>query len=172
MVELFSCSDLALFRWLLGVATALLHTTLDWHLLEVIVSSREPSLRCVTIGDVDLVPALEEYDRFLYLPTPLSFVYVSSVWPRCRKRLANLLGLKRPVVEALTWHNSEIGGSMSFSFLYDHFRPLEFLIGYRDDFVDLKERWASYQRQAFLMAFFSVVLFPLALEQSILPFYH
>ena len=34
----FSCNDQALLRRLLGDATSLLHTTLDWHQLEVIVS--------------------------------------------------------------------------------------------------------------------------------------
>ena len=38
----FSCSGWVLLQRLLGDATALLHTTLDWHLLEVIVSSWEP----------------------------------------------------------------------------------------------------------------------------------
>ena len=32
----FSCGDRAFIWQLLGDATALLHTTLDWHLLEVI----------------------------------------------------------------------------------------------------------------------------------------
>ena len=34
----FSCGDRAFIRQLLRDATALLHTSLDWHLLEVITS--------------------------------------------------------------------------------------------------------------------------------------
>ena len=49
---------------------------------------------------------------------------------------------------------------MSFEFLYDQFQLLECLVGYRDDFVDLEERWASYRSQAFLVAFFGAMLFP------------
>jgi len=49
---------------------------------------------------------------------------------------------------------------MSFNFLYDRFHSLECLISYRDDFVDSEERWTSYRRQAFLVAFFSAMLFP------------
>ena len=49
---------------------------------------------------------------------------------------------------------------MSFDFLCDQFHLLECPVGYQDDFVDLEERWISYQRQAFLVAFFGVVLFP------------
>ena len=74
----FSCSDQAFIRQLLGVATTLLYTSLDWHLL-VITSCWDPVLRCVTIRDVDLVSTLEEYDRFLFVSTPLSTIFVPSV---------------------------------------------------------------------------------------------
>ena len=76
-------------------------------------------MRCVIIGDVDLVPTLEEYDHFLSLSTPLSAIFVPPVQPCYRKRLTNLLGFKRLVVKALTWYGSGIGRSMSFDFLYD-----------------------------------------------------
>ena len=78
----FSCGDQAFIQQLLGDATALLHTTLDWHLLEVITSCLDTVLRCVTIGDVDLVPTLEEYDHFISLSTPLSTIFVPPMWPR------------------------------------------------------------------------------------------
>ena len=71
---------------------------------------------------------LEEYDRFLSLSTPLSTIFVPLVWLSYRKRLTDLLGLKRPVVEALTWYGNRIGGSMSFDFLYDWFQPLSVLL--------------------------------------------
>ena len=115
---------------------------------------------CVTIGDVDLVPTLEEYDRFISLSTPLSTIFIPPMRPRYHKRLTDLLGLKRPIMEALTWYGSWIVRSMSFDFLYDRFHSLECFVGYRDDFMDLEERWTSYRRQAFLVAFFGAVLFP------------
>ena len=87
-------------------------------------------MRCVTIGDVDLVPTLEEYDRFLSLSTPLSIIFVPSVQPCYHKRLTDLLGLKRPVVDVLTLYGSGIGGIMSFDFLYDQFHLLEYPVGY------------------------------------------
>ena len=52
----FSCGDQALILQILRNATALIYTTLDWHLLEVITSCWDLDMRCVTIGDVDLVP--------------------------------------------------------------------------------------------------------------------
>ena len=148
----FSYGDRALLRRLLGDATALLHTTLVWHLLDVITSCWDPVLRCVTIGDVDLMPTLEEYGRFISLSTLLSTIFIPPVWPCYCKRLTNLLGLKRPVVEVLTWYGSGIGGSMSFNFLYDRFH-------YQDNFVDLREQWTSYRCRAFLVAFFGAMLF-------------
>ena len=60
-------------------------------------------MRCVTIGDVDLVPTLEEYDHFLSLSTPLSTIFVPPVRPRYRKRLIDLLGFKRLVGVDLVW---------------------------------------------------------------------
>ena len=71
----FFFKDQAYIKRFLGYATSLFHTTLDWHLLEAIVTCWDPTLRCITIGDVDLVLTLEEYDCFLSLPTPVSWVY-------------------------------------------------------------------------------------------------
>ena len=76
------------------------------------------------------MPTLKEYDCFLSLSTPLSTIFVPLVWPHYRKRLTNLLVLKRPIVEALTWYGSGIRRSMSFDFLYNQFHPLECLVGY------------------------------------------
>ena len=87
-------------------------------------------MRCVTIGDVDLVLTLEEYDRFLSLSTPLSTIFVPPVWSHYCKRLSDLLGFKRPVVEALTWYGDRIEGSISFDFLYDQFHSLGCHVGY------------------------------------------
>ena len=126
----FSCGDQALIQQLLGDATALLYTILDWHMLEVITSCWDLTLRCVTIGNVDLVPSLEEYDHFHSLSTLLSTIFSPLVQTRYRKRLIDLVGLKRPVVEALTWYGSGVGGSMSFKFLHDRFHLSECLVGY------------------------------------------
>ena len=78
-------------------------------------------MRCVTIGDVDLVLTLEEYDHFLSFSTHLSTIFIPSVRSRYCKRLTDLMGFKRPIVEALTWYGSGVGGSISFDFLQDQF---------------------------------------------------
>ena len=124
----FSYSDQAFIWRLLRDAIALLHTSLDWSLLEVITSCWDLALRCVTIGDVDLLPTLKEYDRFLSLSTPLSTIFVPLLWPHYQKRLTDLLGSKRPIVETLTWYGSRIGRSMSCDFLYDQFYSLEHVL--------------------------------------------
>ena len=81
----------------------------------------DPALRCVTIGDMDLVPTLEEYNRFLSLSTPMSTVCIPLVRTWYCKKLADLMGFKWPIVEVLTWHGSEVEASMSFEFLHDRF---------------------------------------------------
>ena len=69
----FSSKGRAYIKQFLGDATSLFLTPLDWHLLEAIVTCWDHAL--ITIEDVDLVPTLEEYDRFLSLPTLMSRVY-------------------------------------------------------------------------------------------------
>ena len=65
------------------------------------------------------MPTLEEYDCFLSFATLVSTVLIPLMQTRYRKKLADLISFKRPVVEALTWHGSGVGGSMSFEFLHD-----------------------------------------------------
>ena len=113
-------------------------TSLDWHLLE-------------------------EYDRFLSLPTLVSRVYRSPTRSHFRKRLAKLLGLKTPIVDVLTRYGSSLGGSILFNFLLCWFGKPECLTTYRGDFVDLEEHWTFYRCQAFMVAFFGSVLFPFPL---------
>ena len=62
---------------------------------------------CITIGNMDLAPTLEEYYCFLSLPTPVSRVYRPSIRLRYCKRLVELLCLKTPVVDELTRYGSE-----------------------------------------------------------------
>ena len=117
-------------------------------------------MRCITIGDLDLVPTLEEYDRFLSLPTLLSYIYLPSTRSHFRKRLAELLGLKTPVVDVLTQYGNGLGGSLPFDFLLCRFGKVECPIAYRGDFVDLEEHWTFFRCQAFMVAFFGSMLFP------------
>ena len=77
-----------------------------------------------------MVPTLEEYKRLLSLSTPMSQVYWPPIRSHYRKRLAELLGLKRPVVDVLTRYGSEVGGSMPFDFLLGQFGLVESLASY------------------------------------------
>jgi len=101
-----------------GDATSIFHTSLDWHLLEAIVTCWDLALGCITIKDVDLVFTLEEYDRFLSLPTSMSRVYRPLTRSRFHKWLAEFLGLKTPVVDVLTQYRSGLGVSIPFDFLF------------------------------------------------------
>ena len=84
---------------------------------------------CFEIGDVDLVLTLEEYDHFLSFSTHLSTIFIPSMRTHYCKRLTDLMGFKRPIVEALTWYGSRIGGSMSFDFLHDWLHSAECPVG-------------------------------------------
>ena len=118
-----------------------------------------PALRCITIKDVDVVPTLEEYDRFLSLPTLVSQVYQPPTRPHFCKRLVELLGLKTPVVDVLTQYGSDLGGSIPWDFLICQFGEVKCPATYRRDFMDLEEHWTFYRRLAFMVAFFGSVLF-------------
>ena len=72
---IFSSKDWTYIKRFLRDATALFCTPLDWHLLEVIDASWDPALRYTNIGDMDLVPTMEEYESFLSLPTPIDQIY-------------------------------------------------------------------------------------------------
>ena len=84
--------------------------------MAAIVTCWDPNLRCIIIGDMDLVLNLEEYDHFLSLPTPSSQVYQPLTRSRFCKWLAELLGLKTPVVDVLTQYGSGFGGSIPWDF--------------------------------------------------------
>ena len=126
----FSSKYRAYIKQFLGEATSLFRTSLDWHLLEAIVTCWDLALRCSTIGDVDLVPTLEEYDCFLSPPTPISQVYQPPTRSCFYKRLAELLGLKTPVMDVLTRYGSSLGGSIPFDFLLCRFGEDECLAAY------------------------------------------
>lgn len=49
---------------------------------------------------------------------------------------------------------------MPFDFLFDRIRSTNCPTTYQEDFMDLKEHWVFYKRQAFVEAFFGIVLFP------------
>ena len=109
---------------------------------------------------MDLVPTLEEYDCFLSLLTTVIWVYWPPAQPCYRKGLAELLGLKTLIVDVLIWYGSGLGGSIPLDFLICRFGLVECPTTYREDFVDLEEHWIFYRRQAFMVAFFGLVLFP------------
>ena len=138
----------------------LFRTSLDWHLLEAIVTCWDPALRCITIGSMHLVPTLEEYDRFLFLPTLVSRVYRPLTQSRFHQRLAKLLGLKTHIMDVLTRCGSSLGGSIPFNFFLRRLGKTKCPTAYHGDLVDLKEHWTFYRHQDFMVAFFDSVLFP------------
>ena len=62
-----------------------------------------------------------------------------------------------PVVDVLICYGSRLGGSIPIGFLICRFGLVECPTTYRED---LEEHWTFYRCQAFMMAFFDLVLFP------------
>ena len=87
--------------------------------------------------DIDIVPTLEEYDRFLSWPTIVNRVYRPPIRSLFRKWLAELLGLRMAIVDVLTWYCSRLGGSMPLDFLICRFGLDECSAAYGGDFMDL-----------------------------------
>ena len=98
----FSYKDRPYIQQFLGDATSIFRILVDWHLLEAIAAYWDLTLRCITIGGMDLIPTLEEYGCLLSLSTSVSRVYRPPTRTCFCKQLAELLGLKTPVVVVLT----------------------------------------------------------------------
>jgi len=79
---------------------------------------------------MDWVPTLEEYGHFLSLPTLVSRVYRPPTRSCFHKRLAELLGLKKPIMNVLTQYGSGLGGSILFNFLLCWFGEAKCLAAY------------------------------------------
>lgn len=89
----------------------------------------------------------------------MSYVYRTLNRSHFRKWLTELLGLKTPVMDVLTQYGSGLGGSHPFDFLLCHFGEAKCPVAYQGDFVDFEEHWTIFRCQAFMVAFFSSVLF-------------
>ena len=73
--------------------------------------------------------------------------------------IGELLGLKTPVVDVDSiWER--LGGSIPQDFRFCWFGDVEWPDAYRGDIVDLKGHQTFYRCQAFMVAFFDLVLFP------------
>uniref|UniRef100_A0A2N9HS73 DUF7745 domain-containing protein n=1 Tax=Fagus sylvatica TaxID=28930 RepID=A0A2N9HS73_FAGSY len=104
----------------------------DRGLLEALASFWDPTHCCFSIGEVDLVPTLEEYAELLQLASPFSETPVIPIQgPRSNRCLEKYLGLTTAVLLRLA-----------------------------RDFIAGKRGWKKFRINAFKIAFAGIFLFP------------
>jgi hypothetical protein len=135
----------------------------DRGLLEALASFWDPTHCCFSIGEVDLVPTLEEYAELLQLDSPFSETPVIPVQgPRSNRCLEKYLGLTtavlRPEITRLeeTWRKANI----PLDLLTKYFSRSDFPVGLARDFIAGKKGWKKFRINAFKIAFAGIFLFP------------
>ncbi|GMY06233.1 hypothetical protein FCV25MIE_01472 [Fagus crenata] len=61
-----------------GRTTSWLTMQANWDLIQALTSFWDPTLRCLSIGSVDLVPTIEEYTALLQVPSSPAQIYVPT----------------------------------------------------------------------------------------------
>uniref|UniRef100_A0A2N9FAA8 DUF7745 domain-containing protein n=1 Tax=Fagus sylvatica TaxID=28930 RepID=A0A2N9FAA8_FAGSY len=113
----------------------------DRGLLEALASFWDPTHCCFSIGEVDLVPTLEEYAELLQLDSPFSETPFCVLRSPDRRRL---------------------GGKPTFplDLLTKYFSRSDFPVELARDFIAGKKGWKKFRINAFKIAFAGIFLFP------------
>jgi hypothetical protein len=135
----------------------------DRGLLEALASFWDPTHCCFSIGEVDLVPTLEEYAELLQLDSPFSETPVIPIQgPRSNRCLEKYLGLTTAVLRPEiarpeeTWRKANI----SLYLLTKYFSRSDFPVKLARDFIAGKKGWKKFRINAFKIAFAGIFLFP------------
>uniref|UniRef100_A0A2N9F241 DUF7745 domain-containing protein n=1 Tax=Fagus sylvatica TaxID=28930 RepID=A0A2N9F241_FAGSY len=128
----------------------------DRGLLEALASFWDPTHCCFSIGEVDLVPTLEEYAELLQLDSPFSETPVIPIQgPRSNRCLEKYLGLTTAVLRPEiarpeeTWRKANI----SLDLLTKYFSRSDFPVKLARDFIAGKKGWKKFRINAFKIAF-------------------
>ncbi len=96
--DLLEGDDRASIKSTFGKFSSLMWLHVDHGLLEALTSFWDPSHCCFSIGEMDLVPTLEEYAELLQLGSPFSDTpFVPSSNLRSNRALEKCLGLTSEV---------------------------------------------------------------------------
>jgi hypothetical protein len=119
----------------------------DRGLLEALASFWDPTHCCFSIGEVDLVPTLEEYAKLLQLDSPFSETPVIPIQgPRSNRCLEKYLGLTTAVLRPEiarpeeTWRKANI----SLDLLTKYFSRSDFPVKLARDFIAGKKGWKKF----------------------------
>uniref|UniRef100_A0A2N9G8S2 DUF7745 domain-containing protein n=1 Tax=Fagus sylvatica TaxID=28930 RepID=A0A2N9G8S2_FAGSY len=122
----------------------------DRGLLEALASFWDPTHCCFSIGEVDLVPTLEEYAELLQLDSPFSETPVIPIQgPRSNRCLEKYLGLTTAVLRPEiarpeeTWRKANI----SLDLLTKYFSRSDFPVKLARDFIAGKKGWKKFPNQ-------------------------
>ena len=146
-----------------GKFYSLMRLRVDHGLLEALASFWDPTHYCFSIGEMDLVPTLEEYVELLQLDSPFSETPVIPIQgPRSNRVLEKYLGLTsavvRPEISRVdeTWRKA----SISLDFLTKYFSRSDFTSKFAGDFIAGRRKWKKFRINAFKIAFAGIFLFP------------
>jgi hypothetical protein len=135
----------------------------DRGLLEALASFWDPTHCCFSIGEVDLIPTMEEYAELLQLDSPFSETPVIPIQgPRSNRCLEKYLGLTTAVLRPEiarpeeTWQKANI----SLDLLTKYFSRSAFPAKLARDFIVGKKGWKKFRINAFKIAFAGIFLFP------------
>uniref|UniRef100_A0A2N9GWG6 DUF7745 domain-containing protein n=1 Tax=Fagus sylvatica TaxID=28930 RepID=A0A2N9GWG6_FAGSY len=135
---------------LFGQFPSLMRLQVDHGLLEALASFWDPTHCCFSIGEVDLVPTLEEYAGLLQLGSPFSETPVIPIQsPRSNRVLEKYLGLTSAVLcsEIIrpeeTWRKANI----SLDLLAKYFSRSDFPVEFARDFIAGKKGWKEIPNQ-------------------------
>jgi hypothetical protein len=124
VVGLFSTEEQVRIKKDFGRATSLPTLQVNWDLIQALTSFWDPTLPCVSLGSVDLVPTIGEYAELLQVASSSTRIYMPIQRYRANKELVNTLRLRykamNPEVHKAgpTWRHANI----SFEFLARHWR--------------------------------------------------
>uniref|UniRef100_A0A2N9G534 DUF7745 domain-containing protein n=1 Tax=Fagus sylvatica TaxID=28930 RepID=A0A2N9G534_FAGSY len=128
----------------------------DRGLLEALASFWDPTHCCFSIGEVDLIPTMEEYAELLQLDSPFSETPVIPIQgPRSNRCLEKYLGLTTAVLRPEiarpeeTWRKANI----SLDLLTKYFSRSAFPAKLARDFIVGKKGWKKFRINAFKIAF-------------------
>jgi hypothetical protein len=145
-----------------GKFPSLMRLQVNRGLLEALASFWDPTHCCFSIGEVDLVPTLEEYAGLLQLDSPFSETPVIPIQgPRSNRGLEKYLGLTSAVLRPEiirpeeTWRKANI----SLDLLTRYFSRSDFLVELARDFIAGKKGWKKFRINAFKIAFAGIFLF-------------
>uniref|UniRef100_A0A2N9I3E0 DUF7745 domain-containing protein n=1 Tax=Fagus sylvatica TaxID=28930 RepID=A0A2N9I3E0_FAGSY len=135
----------------------------DRGLLEALASFWDPTHCCFSIGEVDLVPTMEEYAELFQLASPFSETPAIPIQgPRSNRCLEKYLGLTTAVLRPeiarpeATWRKANI----SLDLLTKYFSRSAFPARLARDFIAGKKEWKKFRINAFKIAFAGIFLFP------------